>query len=55
MGKYFRVTWEGYIEGEYESDEEAKQALIDFINNDEFDNYGRTWEDLIAVEELTED
>jgi hypothetical protein len=46
---YFRVTFEGYQEGEYATMEEAKQAFIDFVENGEVDGYGRTLDDLISI------
>ena len=36
----------------YENEDDAKQALIDYIRDDDIDNYCRTWEDLISAEEL---
>ncbi len=34
---YFRITWSGYIEGDYKDEEEAKNALIEQVENDELD------------------
>lgn len=48
---YYRIEYEGYMEGEYASEEEAKQAFVDNIKNDELDGYGREWTELIVVEE----
>ena len=52
---YYRVTWGGYIEGEYESEEAARAALIDFIDDEDIDQYGRDWIQLIEVERLDEE
>lgn len=52
---YFRVRYEGYLEGEFDSASEAKQALIDDIEGDNLDAYGRHWWDLISVEQFLED
>jgi hypothetical protein len=49
---HYRVTYGGYIEGEYKDREEARQAFIDFIENGDIDNYGRVWEDLIDIEQI---
>ena len=51
---YYRVTYEGYIEGEYDNAEEAKHDFMKYIVNDEIDQYDRTWMDSIAVEEYDE-
>jgi hypothetical protein len=52
---YFRVTYSGYLEGEYEDSDAAKQALIDQIEGQEIDAYGRQWWELIDVEQFTEE
>ena len=52
---YFRVTLEGYREIECESEEEAIQDFIDFVENDGIDSYGRTWRQLIDVEKLSDE
>jgi len=49
---YYRITWDGYIEGEYPDGDEAKNALIKHIEEDELDQYLRNWRDLVSVEEL---
>jgi hypothetical protein len=49
---YYRVTWDGYVEGEYETPELAKQALLDCFDDDYVDQYGRQWQDLVSVENL---
>lgn len=49
---YYRIEYAGYMEGEYASEEEAKQAFADDIKNDELDGYGREWTELITVEDL---
>jgi hypothetical protein len=49
---YFRVTYDGYYDGEHENEDEAKQAFINYVENNETDGYGRTWDDLISVEKL---
>ena len=51
---YYRVTFEGIFECEFESAEAAKQDFIDFVAEEATDAYGRTWTDLIAVEEFDE-
>ncbi len=50
----YRVTYEGYIEGEYNSAEAAKQAFIKQIVDNELDSYGREWTALIGIEEFDE-
>lgn len=52
---YFRVTYSGYLEGEYEDADAAKQALIDDVEGQQIDAYGRQWWDLIQVEQFTEE
>lgn len=52
---YFRVTYEGYLEGEYEDADAAKQALIDDIEGEVLDAYGRQWWDLIHVEQFNDE
>jgi len=47
---YYRVRFEGYIEGEYDSADLAKQEMVAFLE-DGIDAYGRSKEDLIVVEE----
>lgn len=54
MSKWYRVTFEGYLEGEYENEDDAKQALIDYIEECKVDQYGRSWHDLIDVEDPEE-
>ena len=51
---YYRVTFEGYIEGDYPDQKAAEQALIDQIENDELDGYGRDWRQLVQAENLDE-
>ena len=52
MKKYYRVTWEGFFDIEAENEEEAKQKFIEHIENEDIDDYGRTWQELIGVEEI---
>jgi len=52
---YYRVTWEGYLEGEFDDEEQAKKALIENIEENEIDAYGRDWRELIVVENLGSD
>jgi hypothetical protein len=52
---YYRITWEGYQEGEFTNEEEAKESLIDFVENGEVDHFGRDWTQLISVEQLEDD
>ena len=50
--KIYRITWGGSYDTEAETEEEAKQQFIDYIQNEELDNYGRDWYDLIEIEKL---
>jgi len=52
---YYRVSYEGYLEGEYADEEEAKQDFVDGIKNEELDLYGREWTELILVENLDDE
>ena len=51
MMAYYRVTYDGYVEGEYESEEAAKQDLLACMDEDYVDHVGRTREDMLSVEE----
>ena len=52
---YYRVTYEGYAEGEFDSSEAAKEDFIQRIRDDELDQYGRGWTALVSVEEFNEE
>lgn len=52
--KYYRITWGGYYDIESKTEEEAEQAFIKYIENEEIDSYGRNWKELIEIEELNE-
>lgn len=52
--KLYRVIWGGYGVYEAESEGEAKKQFIDYIEEENIDVYGRTWKDLIEIEELEE-
>ncbi len=49
---YYRVSYAGYLEGEYADEEEAKKDFVDGIKNEELDLYGREWTELVEVENL---
>jgi len=49
---YYRVTFDGYVEGEYESEEAAKKDLLACLEPDYIDDVGRTREDMLSVEEF---
>ena len=51
---YFRIECDMYIEGEYETAEDAKQDFIDCIFEEKMDNYGRDWTDLISISEFND-
>jgi len=50
MKSYFRITFDGYIEGEFESEEEAIAEMNEMFNDDYRDHYGRAPSDLFTVE-----
>lgn len=52
--QYYRITWDGYYDVEAKNEEEAEQAFIDYIENEELDSYGRNWKELIKIEGLNE-
>ena len=52
---YFRVTYVGYVEGEYESEEAAKAAFIEGLDPDYCDAYGRSREDMVQVERFNDE
>ena len=47
---YFRVSYDGYIEGEYETQAEAIQEFLDVIAND--GGVTGTWEDNLTIEKF---
>jgi hypothetical protein len=47
---YYRVTYDGYVEGEYASEEEAKKDLLACLDPDYIDGVGRTRENMLSVE-----
>lgn len=48
----FRITWTGYYDCEAIDKKEAEQKFIKYIENEEMDQYGRDWKELIDCEEL---
>ncbi len=52
MSVYCRVSYDGYVEGEYESIEDAKAEFIDIIENGGSD--GRDWKDELSIETFNE-
>lgn len=52
---YFRVTYEGYVEGEYEDEEAAKADFLNGLNEDYTDAYGRSREQMLHVEKFNEE
>ena len=52
---YFRVTYEGYIEGEFSDEEAAKKAFLEALDPDYCDQYGRSREALINVERFNDE
>jgi len=52
---YFRVSYEGYIEGEYDNEEEAIKEFLEGLNEDYVDAYGRTREQMLRVEKFNEE
>ena len=52
MTKVYRITWSGIYDTAAETEEEAKQQLIDYIQNERIDKFGREWKDFIEIEEL---
>ena len=51
---YYRVTYGGYVEGEYEDEEAAKNALRDLLHDEVADRYGRSLDDFLEVETFNE-
>ena len=54
MSVYCRVSYDGYVEGEYESIEEAKADFIDIIEGS-CDRWGRDWKEELSVETFNEE
>ena len=48
----YRITWGGNYDCEAKTEEEARRQFINYIENEEIDNYGRDWKELIEIEEL---
>lgn len=48
----FRVTWAGYFDCEADNKEKAKNQFIEWIEENDIDQYGRDWKDFIECEEL---
>lgn len=46
---YYRVTLDTYVEGDYASPEEAKDAFQEMLDDD-CDQHGRTVKELMGVE-----
>ncbi len=51
---YYRATFDGYIEGEYENEEAARTAMVEAMQEDYTDQYGRGPEDLVSIEEFND-
>jgi hypothetical protein len=51
---YFRVTYVGYVEGDFDTEEDAKEEFLSGLNEDYTDAYGRSREDMVCVEEFDE-
>lgn len=49
----FRVTWEGYYDTDASDEEEARKKFMRYVEEEDIDQYGRDWKDLIEIEELT--
>ena len=52
---HFRMTYVGYMEGEYDDAEAAKAAFLEALDPDYTDYYGRSRADLVEVEEFDEE
>jgi len=52
---YYRVSFEGYLEGEYDDEETAKDEMEKSLDADYLDGYGRGRRDLIGIETFNEE
>lgn len=52
---HFKITLNIEIEDEYNTMDEAKEAMINFIQNSEINDKGYSWENLIEVEYISEE
>ena len=46
----YRITWAGYYDCEANDEKEAKQQFIEWVENEDIDQYGRDWKDFVECE-----
>ena len=50
---YYRISYDGYVEGDYENEEDAINDFIDIIENGNF--YGRDLGNQLTIEKYDEE